>query len=937
VEDGGPVPARTSLYLTPMPAPPSHAKPPGDDFVLWPDALGQSAGTVNETVIRRSLAGLAPTEWVEDPASQEPGEVEKSDPAAKEERFYPASRQWFRTTASIPPTDATEKWWQEGPSALPVPVVPPSEPPSVPESAVSSELLSPEEIWELAAEELEQASRLGAPAAPSASAAPTHAEKPPAHLPEVTLGAAAFASPPPAAPAVPSFAEAVGKVPSATLSAVVAPAELPVAVVPAASPAADLQEVPGRELAEAAASLEARLTRSLVTELPVVEAPAASAAPAAPTATVTQFPRADAPAEPDGLTAGATALPAAPVIAFPKPAFVAHPDRPLGMPAGNVGSASTPAAAALDSGAISDLKGGDPSADPTGRLPVEPLAAIPVPSRSPLSLRTEKSGTPLPTQRRKPIAAGGAEPVFADLGMATAAGPEIEEAAVAVEESTPGEVRSKGERRRRRKRAERQPPPEAARSGRSWVRWCAGTLGLLLVMAMVVAVVARDQLPSGWRRSAERWWQKAHQFVFPHQYGYPRRGVVPRAGEPPVIAPASSGPEAALPDAPAAAAPLEPASPPPLVEVPASAPNVSPVPAATAPPALPLLESINPPAVAPGRPTQPESETPEIPGGAAPVGEIFAPRAEPVPEDEDQTVPDEASAMGAQADSAQEPAPAAASDPAETASAAAPMASHQGADQAAVPEASSFTLWDGDAPPDAAGGPPVDGGTAVGRDTPPEAASAEVAEGKKAVQSLVAARSATEVLPWIFDADTLDSAVRSYYAQHPLQPLTEAVIEHEYSGIIPATGGKAHIFNVLAASHPRGFPVSAEATPQGYRIDWQSYIQWRDGWLRRFLDSKSENPQTLFVVLRRTHYFNDDVPKLDEKLAFKLTSAVPGDEGTVAFVDKNSAVGRSLADMYEWRTMYFPVVELQWVPSSKSGRYVRLNRIVRPTWRRIGE
>ena len=88
---------------------------------------------------------------------------------------------------------------------------------------------------------------------------------------------------------------------------------------------------------------------------------------------------------------------------------------------------------------------------------------------------------------------------------------------------------------------------------------------------------------------------------------------------------------------------------------------------------------------------------------------------------------------------------------------------------------------------------------------------------------------------------------------------------------------------------------------------------------------------------RVIRFINDDVPKLEDKLAFKVTSAVPGDEGAVAFVDKNSAVGRSLAEVYEWRTMYFPVVELQWVPAGKDGRYVRLNRIVRPTWRRIGE
>ena len=191
-------------------------------------------------------------------------------------------------------------------------------------------------------------------------------------------------------------------------------------------------------------------------------------------------------------------------------------------------------------------------------------------------------------------------------------------------------------------------------------------------------------------------------------------------------------------------------------------------------------------------------------------------------------------------------------------------------------------------------------------------------------------------MPWIYDAQSLEPTIREYHAEHPIEPLAEAVVELEYSGVMPATGDKAHIFTILHPRHPRGFPISAERTPQGFRIDWESYIQLRDGWLARFLEKKPAEPETLFVVLRRTHYFNDDVPTLEEKLSFKITSAVPGDEGAVAFVDRHSAVGRSLAELYEWRTLYFPVVELQWVPTKNGGQYLKINRVVRPTWRRVG-
>lgn len=118
-------------------------------------------------------------------------------------------------------------------------------------------------------------------------------------------------------------------------------------------------------------------------------------------------------------------------------------------------------------------------------------------------------------------------------------------------------------------------------------------------------------------------------------------------------------------------------------------------------------------------------------------------------------------------------------------------------------------------------------------------------------------------------------------------------------------------------------------------MDWQSYIQWRDEWLKKFAMHQADEPQLLFVLLRRTHYFNDDVPNLDEKLVFRLTSAVPDDEGLVAFVERDSDLGRELESAFEWRKVYSPVVELQWVKEGGHAKYVRLTRMGRPSWRRM--
>ena len=523
----------------------------------------------------------------------------------------------------------------------------------------------------------------------------------------------------------------------------------------------------------------------------------------------------------------------------------------------------------------------------------------------PPAVRVEEEASPVRGAVR-PVGAGMARmPVeLVKKGQAFRAIPE----APAAPPGTGGEENVSGEepvRRRRRERRSASPEPEAPR-GR-WFRRCAVTAALVLVAAAVTAVLTRDQWPPEWRREVRLWRRQAEQLFWPEAHQSPQRGVLPRASDPSAAWPGSSVVDPAAQNPPPVAVPSR--------DDAASATGT----AETSGSGLPdVPRSVDPsltPAETPEAASAPAAAPPQGSGAEVAPDGIPVRRAEPVPEDD------------AEAEVEVEGGGAAAAVPAGPVS-----------DPAADPAAGggALNLWSGDDSSAAAAGPPPFEPTA-GEAPPPSSTDQAVAEGMQVVRRLVGARSADEVLPWIDGAGAQEAAVRSYYAKYPPRPMTDAVIEHAHSGTIPATGAHAHIFNVLSTTHPLGFPVSAEATPDGYRIDWPSFIQWRDRWLQRFAESPSDEPQELYVVLRRTHYFNDDVPDLENKLAFRVSSAIPEDEGVVAFVDKNSDLGQSLSEMYGWRVLYFPVVELQWVRTSPEARHVRLNRVVRPTWRRAGE
>lgn len=968
-------PERSPLSI--MSAPPSHAKPPGDDFVLWPETPGHGAGRTEGAHLQRVLDGLAPAEQTpEGEGASAAAAVEAGSEAQGDQRFYPASRQWFRTTAAIPASDATDKWWQEpasagAPGAPAEPVIQDSSSaggahvPGVPATpglpaAEAAEYLSPETIWELAAEELEQASRL--------RARPASAVRPEPALPQPLEAAAGAAAAPAAAGAIPgggmaglamealevaasaaeAQAETVPRLPEILLPAV--EGERPAVPVAESGRSAEVETiavadelkekaVDGPVLADVAAlsrqisalgGEEPPPSRVKSADLTLLPAPGGPTPFAGLTAEVLPAQSPESGDAESGIdiwpATGDRDAASSPLIPFPRPAEPA------------------PAATAM--------------VEP---LPAIPLPAVPASPRPVVFRRAGPASASLPTQRRPPLAGRIPEPETGDSAADEHGGSirtDVEHAEAGTSpESDDLPISPDGRQRGRRRRSDRSRGARSERRRRPWGRWMAGMTGVMLVVAGVAVMMGRDHLPTDWSESAGRWWQKAHQWVFPHQYGHPRRGVQPRSGQD--VSASVSSPVEAAPSEQDSADPgpeeqevAEPASAPPSptasdgLSTPLSAGDTasSPQDAGPATGAIPLEmldgfpvlraepvdeSGLEAEAGSPSTPPDPSSNQP---------GEPEPPEGQGTPADSGNAASPEPSASPAGSVLQETSANASGLDAGSPAPAPELPADASAAETPGTREP-SISLWDGEERPPA-GTPIAESATPPEPPAPetPGTSDAEVREARRAVRGLVEARTVADVLPWIFDARKLESSVRDYHARNPLQPMADAVIEHEFSDVISSTGAKVHIFNVLGQNHPRGFPVSAESTPQGYRIDWQSYIQWRDGWLRRFLETKPAEPQTLFVFLSRTHHFNDDVPNLDHKHAFRVTSAVPDDEGAVAFVDKNSAVGRSLAEVYEWRTMYFPVVELQWVPAGKDGgRYIRLNRIVRPTWRRVGQ
>ena len=135
------------------------------------------------------------------------------------------------------------------------------------------------------------------------------------------------------------------------------------------------------------------------------------------------------------------------------------------------------------------------------------------------------------------------------------------------------------------------------------------------------------------------------------------------------------------------------------------------------------------------------------------------------------------------------------------------------------------------------------------------------------------------------------------------------------------------------ADLPQGFPVSVRQSEEGWKVDWQAFVEFREGRLKKFLAQYQEAPAIFRVRLQRARYQDTAVPNLDQKYVFRVAAPIDGHEGYV-FVDKeDSIVGPKVAEMLGWEDTHLVMAKLKWVRATSGRPYVELRDIVSQSWR----
>ena len=205
-------------------------------------------------------------------------------------------------------------------------------------------------------------------------------------------------------------------------------------------------------------------------------------------------------------------------------------------------------------------------------------------------------------------------------------------------------------------------------------------------------------------------------------------------------------------------------------------------------------------------------------------------------------------------------------------------------------------------------------------------------EGKarQTLEKLLTAGTLPEIAPLIHDSTAALKQAAQWFPDGNPKPVSWKRIIFDSSDWIPRSAFKASLFRVVTDQVPLGFPVAVEQTRNGPRIDFPAFVQCRDRLLDAFIAKAESPPQSFLVLLRRGHYFGNDLSsaELEQLICFEVAAPNPGSPKHRVFIQRGSDLGRLAVRRFVWDKSYTPVVEL-----TRTGKHIEITALVRDTWR----
>ncbi|MEZ5299951.1 MAG: hypothetical protein R3F11_04685 [Verrucomicrobiales bacterium] len=214
---------------------------------------------------------------------------------------------------------------------------------------------------------------------------------------------------------------------------------------------------------------------------------------------------------------------------------------------------------------------------------------------------------------------------------------------------------------------------------------------------------------------------------------------------------------------------------------------------------------------------------------------------------------------------------------------------------------------------------------ASGGDPKDDTSNGILAAPRQALNQFLAAENWQERLKYCQEPQKVRPKVEAYYQKAPDGPVAVKAIDFQDTDKAPS-GYNFYLFFISTENVPEGFPVSVEDSADGFKVDWEAFVEFNDLLLDKFLSDPNSPADFFHVMIKRKHFFGSDDDPRKSLDSYWVEPPIPG-YGGYAFATPSTEIGRTLSEKLPWESVSFPILELEWAKPKGGEPYVKIKSV----------
>lgn len=189
-----------------------------------------------------------------------------------------------------------------------------------------------------------------------------------------------------------------------------------------------------------------------------------------------------------------------------------------------------------------------------------------------------------------------------------------------------------------------------------------------------------------------------------------------------------------------------------------------------------------------------------------------------------------------------------------------------------------------------------------------------------------AARSAHVLFP-----EKVRGAMEAYSREAPDGPTAFQSVSVKHSYIDEQTGSTLFIFYVTTEKFSAGIPVAIKETPDGWLVDWQSFVEFRDQLFQKFVDGPADQTGRFHLVATTPPPERAAKTGNEHFSSFLLQSPLDA-KPQLAFVRKSSEIFTTFQSATKDGGIFTPVLEVTKRQTADGKSYLEVVKVSATDW-----